>query len=366
MVIIPKDEMFQIIKDLAEKRAPSGLEQKRSNHFKILIQKMLKEKKFQISTDRLGNVIVRIPPTEKNINVPKICFIGHSDEIGGTIYKIKKNGRLLFQKRGGFEARWLISKKVAILTLEGKWINGVILGRTIHAIPASARIKKNPEVNQLEVYIGVESIEEVEKIGIHIGAPLVIEGYTQYLNSDLNKDIILSNSLDNIVSLTCLLELAARLNDYEFNADIYLVSAVREEIGREGSLYAARNINPDLCVAIDFAVVESEKDAIDCGGKLNGGPMIVWAEAQGKGILDYNLAREFVGIAKKKNLKFQNGVFEFYGSDSGILQKSLGIPSLLIAVPMLCGHNIPEIISISEIYSCVDLIIAWLNEKYLK
>ena len=60
-------------------------------------------------------------------------------------------------------------------------------------------------------------------------------------------------------------------------------------------------------------------------------------------------------------LRYQNGVFMYYGSDAGVIQSNLGVPSLLIAPPMLAGHNVPEVIALSEIYHCVDLLDAWLR-----
>ena len=71
-----------------------------------------------------------------------LAILAHMDEIGGTIRKIKKDGSLEFSKRGGYEGRWLVSKTVKILNKDGKWISGVIKGRSAHATPDKLRIKE--------------------------------------------------------------------------------------------------------------------------------------------------------------------------------------------------------------------------------
>jgi putative aminopeptidase FrvX len=366
-------DLYSFIQDLAKIHAPSGLEEARAQCFINYMKQFIVED--WLSRDNLGNVIIKIPPsstsstlkgkTNSANKIPRILLIAHLDEIGGTIYKIQKNGRLLFTKRGGYEVRWLISHQVQILTLKGDWINGIILGRTPHAIPSEARTKVAPNVQELEIYIGAESDEQAKKIGIHSGAPFVFENKTMYLNPLLDPDLVVSNSFDDIVGLGVLFNLAARFGQQNpFQAEIILAGVVREEIGREGSLLLGRSLSPDLCIGLDFAVIESDKSAIDCGGQLKGGPMVVWVEAEGRGVFDYNLAKEFVQIAENEKIPYQNGVFEFYGSDAGILQKELGIKSVLIGIPLLAGHNNYEIIALGEIGKAADLIWKWFNHGY--
>lgn len=366
------ETLFKLIKELAAIRAPSGLEEARIQHFIQQINSLIPS--TWINRDKLGNVIITIPAKSKSskdasptLQVPRIAIVAHLDEIGGTVYKIQKNGRIFFTKRGGYESRWLISKQISILTLDGDWINGIILGRTTHAIPPEARNKSAPNVQELEIFIGAESEEEVIKAGIHVGAPVVFENKTEYLNPKIDPELVISNSFDDIVGLCVLLELAARFEKSNpFNVELVLAAVVREEIGREGAIYLGRNLHPDICIGVDFGVIESDKNGLDCGGQLKKGPMITWAEAEGRGIFDYNLVRDMVLTAQNANLPFQQGVFEYYGSDAGILQKEFGIPSVLIGIPMLAGHNNLELIALSEIGKAADLIWTWLEKKYHK
>ncbi len=362
---ISSEEIYKYIKILAAERAPSGIEANRAMKFiDILKENNIPEN--IIKTDNIGNVTLEFSPkTLSKSKIPHIMIIGHLDEIGATVYKIMKNGRLLLQSRGGIENRWLISRGESILTMKGNWINGIILGRTIHAIPPSAREKKIPKIHELEVFVGVDNAEDAINQGIHVGSPVVFEGYTKYLNSEIDKDIILSNSLDNIISLMVLLDIAKYLSNLNNNNNIKitLLAAVREEIGCEGSLKVASELRPDLTVSVDFGVVESDKDSINSNCKFKGGPIVVWADFNGRNVYDYNLAKEFSNIAEQEKIPIQHGVFHYYGSDSGKIQQTLGIPSILLAVPMLAGHNIPEVVSIAEIQKCTNLLIKWIQRN---
>jgi endoglucanase len=353
-----------IIQQLAAIRAPSGLEGIRATAFIDICKQYVPVE--TITKDAIGNVIIHLPPSNPiRENIPKIIFMAHMDEIGGTVFKIQKDGKIHFIKRGGFENRWLISQKVSILNLKGEWINGIILGRTVHAIPPDARNKIPVNTEELDIYIGANSDEEVVAAGIHVGAPIVFEKHTSILNASLDPDILVSNSFDDIVGLSVLLEMAARFGqENPFQAEIILAAVVREEIGCEGSRFLGKNNSADLCVGLDFAVIESDKAGLDCGGNLKGGPMITWAEAEGRGIFNYDIAKEWVETAIESKLPYQHGVFEFYGSDAGLMQREFGIPSVLLGIPMLAGHNNLEIIALSQVGETVDLISAYLKRKY--
>lgn len=101
---------------------------------------------------------------------------------------------------------------------------------------------------------------------------------------------------------------------------------------------------------------------MNCGLTLDDGPVIGWQESKGYGIMDYRFCKDLVGIAQKNDLPFQEGVFEFYGSDAGKTQKWLGIPSVLIGIPMMFSHNVPEISTLSGITQTANLIFAYLKQ----
>jgi putative aminopeptidase FrvX len=147
----------------------------------------------------------------------------------------------------------------------------------------------------------------------------------------------------------------------KINADLYIVATTREEIGTEGAFYFIKNHPVDKVIGIDIGIVENAPGTVHSNLSLNRGPVIVWQEARGKGILDYNFCKELMMVAEKTKIEYQNGVFEYYGSDAGKAQKWLGIPAVLIGVPTMFSHNVPELSSLNQISNTAKLLLSYLK-----
>ncbi len=369
MIIVNKKELLSIIKAFAAERAPSGLEKARGELFKKEMEKLIAEKMISVKTDALGNYFVKF---KGNSNKGAIAVIAHIDEIGATVRKIKKEGTLEFSLRGGYEGRWLVSRSVKILNKEDKWINGVIAGRSAHAAPESVRGKENLDPLSMEIYIGASKKEEViHDFKLHIGAPIVFQGDFGLLNPEVNDDILAGYSMDNLVALTCLISLTQKIVENlltEFGSlkiphDVYIVATTREEIGTEGALFFLKNNPIEKAIGIDIAIVEEKSGMVTSGVELTEGPVVVWQEGRGTGVMDHDLCKALTEVAEKNKIKYQNGVFEFYGSDAGKAQKWLGISAALIGIPTMFSHNVPEISTLSGIEAAAELVFHYLKSQ---
>ncbi|MFX1384866.1 MAG: M42 family metallopeptidase [Promethearchaeota archaeon] len=360
-------EILTVITKLASQRAPSGLEKARSEVFKKELETIFKEKDIPVNKDLLGNYYVKLKGKSGKLS---IAILAHIDEIGGTIRKIKKKGTLEFSRRGGYEGRWLVSRTIEILNKEGNWIKGIISGRSAHSTPDRLRTKEKLDPLEMEIYIGAKSKEEaIKDYKIHVGSPFVFSGDFGLLNPEINDNLIAGYSMDNLAALTCLIVLAEKIKNQlmddfghvKLSHDVYIVGTTREEIGTEGAYYFLKHNNMDRVIGIDIGLVADFSGSVNSDIQLEGGPVIIWQEGRGHGVLDHGFCKNLSDIAEKKNIPFQNGVCEFYGSDAGKAQKWLGVPSALIGIPVMYSHNVPEISTLSGIDKAAELIIEYLK-----
>ncbi|NHJ25997.1 MAG: hypothetical protein EAX89_15580 [Candidatus Lokiarchaeota archaeon] len=363
-----KKEILKILKNLAVKRAPSGLENARGEIFKQELEHFLQNKDIPVNIDTLGNVYIKL----EGLNPKKsIAVYAHLDEIGGTIRKINKSGTLEFSKRGGYEGRWIVSREIQILNKDNKWIKGVIEGRSVHSVPQDLRNKEKIEAHEQKIFIGARDINEVKNLyKVHVGAPFVFSGSFGLLNPEFDDDIIAGYSLDNLVAVTCLILLTEKIINNLSNEEgklqkdynLYIVGTTREEIGTEGALFFSRHINIDHVIAIDIGIVADFSGSVNSDIKLRGGPVITWQELIGTGVFDFESCKKLAIIAEKNHISFQDGIFEYYGSDAGKTQKWLGIPSILVGIPTMYSHNVPEISTLSGIENAAELVYQYLRE----
>ena len=106
---------LKLLEELCNAFGPSG--------FEIKVQKILKKyiEGFadQVLQDRTGSLIFT---AEGNTQGPKIMIAGHVDEIGFQVSAITKEGYLKFHQLGGWWDQTLLSQRVIVKTIEGKFI----------------------------------------------------------------------------------------------------------------------------------------------------------------------------------------------------------------------------------------------------
>jgi endoglucanase len=218
--------------------------------------------------------------------------------------------------------------------------------------------KKIPEFHEMWIDIGASSREEAEK-RVSVGDPIVYaHGY-----EPLHGSLGISRAFDNKTGCYVVNEVVRRLARSEdrdrLRAKIVAVSTTQEEIGTRGAYPSSFAVNPDYGIAVD---VGHATDHPDCDArkhgkyKLGGGPIVY----RGANInpLVFDRLMECAGKRGiEVQVKAESGPTP---TDARAVQMARdGVATGLIGIPLRYMHTPSEVVDLSDIEGCVELIRAF-------
>ncbi len=315
----------------------------------------------EVSVDALGNVIGRIGDGDF-----KIMFAAHMDEIGMVVRFVDKDGFIRFTTIGGVFEQNLLARKVVIRTSKGK-VYGVIGSKPPHIMKEEERKKPVP-LEELFIDVGARSREEVEKMGIRVGDPVVIVSEI----FELPNGRIVGKALDDRAGCAVLLELVRRVSKMKSqlkDISVYFVATVQEEVGLKGARVVAFKINPHVAFAIDVCPTGDHPGVKeeDVPVKLGKGPTVTVVDGKGYGLIaPENLIQAVIKIAEKKKVPYQLEVAEGGTTDATIISLTReGIPATAISIPLRYVHSPVEMLAIEDAENTVKLCEAIITEASL-
>ena len=158
-----------------------------------------------IKYDKLGSIWAKYG---KGDGV-KFAIAGHMDEIGMIVTKITDKGFLKFQTIGGWWSQVLSSQTMKVVTREGKAYTGVIGSIPPHILPPDA-LKSPVDIDSLYIDLGVDSKEDVEKMGIKVGDMICPDTKVEVM---ANGDFLLGKAWDNRIGCAIVLKVLELLNE---------------------------------------------------------------------------------------------------------------------------------------------------------
>lgn len=334
---------FKLLKRLCESHAVSG----REEGIRKLIREEFEKLKLDVSVDAMGNMT----GLKKGTGKKKVMLAGHMDEIGFIVSHIDKEGFLRFQPMGGFDARTLMSQRVYVHTAK-KRLLGVMGTKPVHVLKDEER-KKVLEVTDYFIDLGLPA-NQVEKL-VEVGDPV-----TMARELDDLGDCVTGKSIDNRFGVWVMIEALKLVKKHSVN--IYAVATTQEEVGIRGALAAARDIHPDVGIALDVTL------AVDTPGnppqdqitKVGGGACIKILD--GSMISNPKLVRELKDIATKKNIPWQYEIMPRGGTDGGAMRMVTGGCAVgAISVALRYVHSTVETVSKADLEACVKLLAAYLE-----
>ena len=270
-----------------------------------------------IIRDTIGNCLLKV---DRVHNGPTILVTAHMDTIGFVVREIRdeKNAELL---PIGINQLDQYHSTQAIAIGERKATKGLITTKN-GSTPKFSTKRKEPTLYEAAVDAGDQVV---------VYNPMSLE-----LNSEAK--FISGSWLDNRMGLSVLINLIKEIPS-DLQADVLLLSSVREEIGARGVEMILRKYSPDLAIVIDATWPQGPV-------RMGGGPVLtVWDPC----VIVRPKDRRFITeLASAKSIPLQKEVVEKGSSDAGPLARA-GIPTFCIMYPVMDLHSPEERLSLQDI-----------------
>jgi endoglucanase len=335
-------KLKELLKKLSEAPGVSGHEKK----VKKIIINEVKDYVDEIKEDSMGNVIT----IKKGSDKFKVMVAAHMDEIGFMVKHIDEKGFISFETIGGFDTRSLGSQRVKIHS-SNKDILGVIGLKPPH-ITSTDEKEKPLRIEDLRIDIGLNSKEEVEKIGIRPGDPITRD----IPFAELGKENIVScKSFDNRAGCAVLIELIKKIKapDYTF----YGVFTTQEEVGLRGAKTAVYGLDIDFALIIDSTtggpIPKTEADRVNIN--IGKGPSI---DLMDRGfILSEKIKNILIDSAEGASIPYQTHISGGSTDGAAVHTTKDGIPTAVVSIPSKYIHSTVEIVDLNDLENTLKLVI---------
>ncbi|HHW02733.1 MAG TPA: M42 family metallopeptidase [Thermoanaerobacterales bacterium] len=319
-----------------------------------IIKEYLRNLSDEVREDRLGNIISLKKGQSQKYNV---MLAAHMDEIGLMVKQIDERGFIRFAFIGGVDQRILPAQEVII---HGRRkVLGVIGNKPPHIQEPEER-KKAIKPDDLFIDTGL-SADEVKKT-IQVGDFITFKRKPE----ELLNDRFSCNALDDRAGIVVMLQTLKELDTMRFDANVYSVATVQEEVGLRGAIVSSFNIFPHIGIAIDVChgnmldVPEDETQFLGKGPVLALGPNI-----------HPKLFTRLKQIAEDNNIPYQlNPEPSSTGTDAWAIQITReGIPTALVSIPLRYMHTTVETVCFDDIKKAGRLLaffISSLNKELVE
>jgi putative aminopeptidase FrvX len=278
------------------------------------------------------------------------------DEIGWVVKEIREDGRLVFERKGGFLEEHFLGHVVLVHTAENK-VPVVI------ELPEDYLTKKYELVRGREhiAYTGARSREEVERRGIRVGDSVTVPKKYRKLAGTRAS----ARSFDDRVGSTALVAALWELDPAKIDREVIFVWAVEEEIGIEGAKHFAQQAAeeggvPEFVFAVDTFVssdspLESDRFA---NGRLGEG--FVVRAVDNSNVAPRRWVDRVVEIARKNSIPAQYGVTG--GGNDGAAFVPYGSVDIPLGWPLRYSHSAAEVVDLKDVEALARIVAALARE----
>jgi len=238
------------------------------------------------------------------------------------------------------------SKVVKIRTASGI-VDGIVEPRKTYMNPDP----ENHSRNDIEVYVGTNSKENTESLGIEIGNSIVqVKRATP-----LGEYKIGAGSIDDRAGCAAQILAMRKLAGVNLNKTVRFAWVIQEETGLTGSRHLSEVYSPDFVFAVDtFVSSDAPLDNQAIGyAPLGGGAVIRVFDSSN--IAPENSVNKIKEIAQNRNIPVQWGITSG-GNDGSVflLGGSVDIP---LSWPGIYSHSYVSVLDIRDLTALSDLIV---------
>lgn len=329
--------MKELLKELVETPGVSG----REDEIRKLIRNKVEDYVDDIDEDGMGSLITR-----KKGSGPRLMIAAHMDQIGFSVSKITKDGKIYFEDVGGHTEEDQHGQKVVVHGEEE--IPGIIGIK-----PPHGSYEDGGRTEDLYVDVGASDHEEVEDLGIDIGDIIT---YSNGL-TELHNNYVTGPALDNRVGCAVAIEALKR---FEGNYELLTVFPAREEVGLKGADTSAFKLDPDVALAVDVSVADNYKEdetgVVKGDVELEEGVDIGIMQGAGRGLITTPEVEDWLTeTAHYRNHNHQKTVESGGYTDAAKIQLVReGIPSGSLGIPTNYIHSAAEKVSLEDMRETVE------------
>lgn len=310
----------------------------------------IKERFFdELVCDRAGNII--LIRHAKSKNAKRILIDAHMDEVGFLVSDITDEGFLRVINVGGIDCKILQPCEVTVHA--DKEIYGVICSTPPHLKTE----KKMPQIHELYIDTGY-SKDDLERLGVRIGCAVSF----RYSMTELKNGRLCGKGFDDKICIVCAVMASEMLDGCDIELAVMLSS--REEIGKS-SVVGAYNFAPDYAIVLDVtgAEIPEEKNTVYSSSSMGHGP-----EISVSAILEKNTVYSLISYAEGCDIPYS---LACDGANTGtnandIPTVSVGIPTVLMSIPLLNMHTYSEIIDVKDVEYTARLTAGFIKDVLVK
>jgi len=341
-----------LLKELLLEAAPSGHEARATQRWRAEAQTFAD----QVSQDSYGNVYAELNPPP--VGTPgstapsrPIALMAHLDEIGLMVTHVADDGIISFAGIGWWDPQVLVGQRVRLLA-EGGDIIGVVGKVAIHLMNEADKLRASTLAG---LWIDTTLIPEDARRRLPTGTVGVLE------QPPLEQDgHLIARALDNRAGAFIVLEVLRELKARRVTRHVVAVATVEEELGFFGAQVSGYRLNPAAAIVVDGlhdtgqpGVGDSRYGRVRFGSGAN---LAVGSRLDARLLGQLKRAADEHGIPYSLSARPERSDTDA----DGLALARAGIPTALVSLPLRNVHTPSEMVRLSDVQACIDLLVAWV------